>query len=613
MNRKKRLFRLSVFATVLLFGGQSFAAAKPIDYCKSLAKTLLQKPDRLDFSFLGFYNAPTCFFQASLSNEKANQALSPIQTTLWNAFESYSASQQQGSNLSSSGSTNAVSKPSGPTALAEEFGGANVTKGTSSTTVQWSPGKMLTNLALTNVIDLCLVDKKPKACISPTVLQALVPLTFKVTANTSNGTPSVSGSATNSTSSTSSAQQVNVNSQGAKGPNFAGLTAQYSFFQSRGGAAVKSSTNYGKSPAKQGTPSAAESSALQYLTSKIEAAETVLKKLKGCSAYGPWTDSARKALQAKIPNAVPQPSSAQIAQIQDDIETQYADLQEKMLNDKTCQDALDSIGDFYAAISKAKAYDIFEAEQSSSGKPQFTLEYDLNTPQNKPSYSSAKATFDWQFGKKTVKPPSDPTNPKSFTPHQRNVENLVGNQISKARQGSSAKTSPSEDQDAKNLAQDTSQPFSLTITGTADIYHTDMSSTVPSASHLRDIQAGAEIAWVFTPFGKTSVWGKTLGSATLAGAYSYEDQTSPAILTGPALSDFTGLPSSTTAAYAQRGVIHLAQVRLGFGTGKNMTFPIAATYSNRTELITHPTWGLQFGITYNFTSLFSSGSNNSGN
>jgi hypothetical protein len=121
------------------------------------------------------------------------------------------------------------------------------------------------------------------------------------------------------------------------------------------------------------------------------------------------------------------------------------------------------------------------------------------------------------------------------------------------------------------------------------------------------------LAYVFSPFGKNSLIGKALGSATLAGAYSYQDQTSPAILTGPALSDFTGLPSSVTSVYAKRGVIHLGQVRLGLGTGKNMTFPLAFTYSNRTELITHPTWGLQFGITYNLNSLFSSGTSGSGN
>jgi len=141
----------------------------------------------------------------------------------------------------------------------------------------------------------------------------------------------------------------------------------------------------------------------------------------------------------------------------------------------------------------------------------------------------------------------------------------------------------------------------------ADIYNAQPPSSVPSASHLRDISAGAEIANVSSPFGKDNALGSFLGSVTTALAYSYQDQTSPSILTGPALNDFTGLPSSVTSVYAKRGVIQLGQFRIGLGTGKNMNFPLVFTYSNRSELITHPTWGVNFGITYNLTSLFNSG------
>ena len=173
--------------------------------------------------------------------------------------------------------------------------------------------------------------------------------------------------------------------------------------------------------------------------------------------------------------------------------------------------------------------------------------------------------------------------------------------------GSTTVSAKELSQASKPLAQDTTQPFSLTLNGTVDIYNSEPPASVPSGSHLRDIRAGAEFDYVFSPFGTGSVFSNFLGSITAAAAYSYEDQTSPALLTGPALSDFTGLPSSTTAAYAKRGVIHLGQIRFGLGTGKNLTYPLAFTYSNRTELITHPTWGLQFGITYNLTSMFNSG------
>jgi len=113
---------------------------------------------------------------------------------------------------------------------------------------------------------------------------------------------------------------------------------------------------------------------------------------------------------------------------------------------------------------------------------------------------------------------------------------------------------------------------------------------------------------LFSPGADSSALRNFIGPITAAAAYSYQDQTSPAILTGAALSGFTGLPTSTTSAYAKRGVIHLGQVRLGFATGSNTTFPLAFTYSNRTELVTHPVWGVQFGISYNLNSLFSSSS-----
>ena len=296
-----------------------------------------------------------------------------------------------------------------------------------------------------------------------------------------------------------------------------------------------------------------------------------------------------------------------------EIENQYRVLFTMMQASKSCNDAVTHLRAFYETILEAKTYDFLQA---GAAKPEYALEYDLNTPLNKPSYSSVKATANWQFGKSTAKtgPTEDET---KFSAPQKAVRRFAAEQANvlgtanPSQASSTAKQGPAQ---AKKLAQNAAPPVSITITGTADIYNSEPSSSIPSASHLRDIQAGAELAYVFSPFGKNSALGNFLGSATAAAAYSYQDQTSPAILTGPALSDFTGLPSSTKAVYAQRGVIHLGQIRLGFGTGKNLTYPLAFTYSNRTELITHPTWGVQFGITYNLTSLFNSaGTSKSGN
>jgi hypothetical protein len=606
---KKNFCSLLFVASMFLFCRPS--ATAQTDFCKDIATKVLQDSDPidvLDHNVINIVNDPSCFIQA-------NPGIAPARTSLWNAFQSLSPSQQQGSNLSSSGSTNAVSKTSGPTSLVQEFGGANVTRGTSSTTVQWSPGTMLTNLALTGVEYLCLNKDEPKPCISSGLLRGLTPLTFKITANTSSGTPSMTGMAATS-GSTSSAQPVTVNSKGTSGPNFAGLTAQYAFF-SRNSSAVKSLT------------SKSDSTDLTRYKNELKKAWNTDHALAACDAYNTWAPLAEKDLKAKIQGK----TSSASDELKTDIQNEYARLLTAMLASQNCRPAVEAFREFYAALLEAKTYEDFKAVQSNSATPELAFEYDLNTPQNKPSYSSAKATVNWQFGKHTVTDNSASMNPetcdlKSPSSDQKQQRKQKQQQVDCAAvksyakkqadtltsaAGSINKTKQTTAQ-AKSEAQENAQPLSFTLTGSADIYNSEPSNSIPSASHLRDIQAGAEIAYVFSPFGKNSVLGGFLGSVTTAVAYSYEDQTSPAILTGPALSDFTGLPSSTTAAYAKRGVIHLAQFRLGFGTGKNLTYPLAFTYSNRTELITHPTWGLQFGISYNLTSLFnSSGTNKSGN
>jgi hypothetical protein len=620
MTINLRSLRVVGFSAALLFCRPAVAGEKPIDYCQDAAKKVLLDPTILDSNVINIVNSASCFFQASLSNRTANEAIAPVRTMLWNTFESVSPSQQQGSSLSSSGSTNTVSKPTGPTSLVEEFGGANVTRGTSSSTVQWSPGTMLTNLALTGADYLCLSKNQPAPCVSARLLRNLSPLTFKLTGNTSSGTPTTSGTAATATS-TAAAQQVTVNSKGNSGPNFAGLTVQYSLLGSRDKAAVKSLTSQVKSPGKVATPSATQSSAAKYFGSELHSLWEASHDLDNCTAYKNWVVPATEDLQAAVGTAsVPHPTAGQLAQVQGLIESEYGKLLAGMLSSEDCHPALKGFQGLYAAILEEKTYEDFVAAQSSSVKPELAVEYDLNTPQSKPTYSSVKATFNWQFGKGTPSVPSAPSgkdaSPK-LTSAQQSIHTFASNEAAKlapANPGKASATGKPASANAKALAHDNAQPWSLTLTGTADIYNVEPPSSVPSGSHLKDIQAGAELAYVFSPSSKKSALWNLLGSVTAAAGYSYQDQTSPSILTGPVLTTFTGLPSSTATAYAQRGIIHLGQVRLGFGTGKNLTFPLAFTYSNRTELIIHPTWGLQFGISYSLTSLFSSaGGNKSGN
>lgn len=565
--------------------------------CTNLAKQVLQENDLVGTNVLRPVNSISCFIE---SNSRVPvRSLVPARPALWNALNNLAGDEQQGSSVKSGGSTNAVSKPSGPSALIEEFGGANVTTGASSFTVQWSPGTMLTNLTTAGALNLCLDKGTPAGCISAGALKKLTPLTLKITANTSSGTSSLSGQSSGGSSGAAS-QQVAVNSKGASGPGFTGLTAQYSFL--------------GKKAA--GVPSVTS----QTVSSELGAANVVLGQLLTCPAFGEWQANATKdfvesGLIVPPDNKRPKPQvDAEVSALQHQIESEYGILWERLASG--CPGAVDKINALYAAILKTMAEEVLGTQQATL-TPEMALEYDLNTPQNQPSYSTAKFTLNWQFGKCTPDASGESSKAsctktkasKSDQAVQTKFEAAVSKQtasVTNATVTGSGNVANQTAAAAKPVAQAIAQPWSVTLSGDADVYHSEPPTSVPSASHWRDIQAGAEISRLITPSANSNGFWTFVGPITAAAAYSYQDQTSPAILTGPALTDFTGLPSSTTSAYAKRGVIHLGQVRLGFGQGANTSFPLVFTYSNRTELVVHPTWGVQFGVSYNLSSLFSS-------
>jgi hypothetical protein len=146
----------------------------------------------------------------------------------------------------------------------------------------------------------------------------------------------------------------------------------------------------------------------------------------------------------------------------------------------------------------------------------------------------------------------------------------------------------------------------LTANGAVSFYNGTPSTTVPGAQIFRDFQLAAETAYTFGS--KTPSF---LGQSTISAAYYYQDQTSPAILnvtpTQPVPGvTFTGLPTTATQVFAQRGVINLAQAKFNFIPGKgSINVPFSVTWSNRTELVTHSVWRTQIGISYDFDSLFS--------
>jgi len=610
--------------------GLASSARAQNDECRQLANDLLTNSGitqkiLLETNFAGLTDSVVCAVQANANNRKIAEAVAPQRTAVWNAFNNLSGSEQQGASSSAGASTNAVSKPSGPSALAEEFGGANVSTGTSSFTAQWAPGSMFTNLALTGVDYLCLSPGNPKGCISPKLLKRLTPLTLKITANTSGASSSATGTAS-ATAASGKAQPVTVTSKGASGPGFAGVTAQYSFWGSRKQAGVTSLTT-----------TSISSPVATYYVNEMNKAAAFTNALAGCDVYTQWQKGATAAVVETLSGVPVKPGKDDIQRTQNAIEEQFRMLVTDMLASKACTASIQGLQQFMAAILEAQTYEEFTAMEHSTAAPELALEYDLNTPQNQPSYSSAKFTGNWQFGKTVPKKgaaPAKASTAASGNPCNAGAKPAALCQIAQFAQsqaaavstvaGASAAKNPEAQAAsaasarmaaaaAKPLANANAQPGSLTVTGGAAVYHSEPSSSIPSASHLRDLQAAAEFSWLFAPNPNSSVVRTFIGPITAAAAYSYQDQISPAILTGPALADFTGLPASTTTAYTKRGVIHLEQFRLGFGKGSNTSFPLCFTRSNRTELITHPTWGVQFGVSYNLTSLFtSSGTSKSG-
>lgn len=149
--------------------------------------------------------------------------------------------------------------------------------------------------------------------------------------------------------------------------------------------------------------------------------------------------------------------------------------------------------------------------------------------------------------------------------------------------------------------------WTLTFNGAGSIYNSTPSSSIPGTSLLRDFQMAGETSYDFSKVKKSSILGHSTGSV----AYYFQDQTSPAVLNvtpGQPASGviITGLPSTATQVYAQKGNIDIVQEKFTYSPGSSsITLPISVTWANRTELVTNSLWRGQIGISYDFDSLFS--------
>jgi hypothetical protein len=265
------------------------------------------------------------------------------------------------------------------------------------------------------------------------------------------------------------------------------------------------------------------------------------------------------------------------------------------------KELLTAIDNYLASLSIFEA--LLDKAVLAAAKPAISLEYDFNTPVNQPTTSTAKIVISKAFFEKKCGKATKKTNADGATA-QRAPKSTPDNS---AKDPKAAKTSPCAPSSSSGGCIN---QLTLTFNGGGNFYNSPPSS-VPGAEAFRDVQVGAEVDWAICTSTPNRV-GSFLGNSTLGFTYYYQDQVSPSILkvasAGMPLPgiNITGLSSTASQVFTTRGPINFVQAKYGLGNGKNVKFPIAVSYSNRTDLITHRLWSAQFGVSYDLSSLLNS-------
>lgn len=140
-----------------------------------------------------------------------------------------------------------------------------------------------------------------------------------------------------------------------------------------------------------------------------------------------------------------------------------------------------------------------------------------------------------------------------------------------------------------------------TVNAALDFYASKAGA--PNVGTFRDVQLSAQLDLVF--FAKrplTLTW-------SLAGYYQWMKERALIVIPAGDVAPGTNIPLAGPAVtlLAPEGNIGLAQCKFTFAVrDTKFKFPLSFTYANRTELIKpkHNVWGGQFGISYDFDSLF---------
>jgi len=139
----------------------------------------------------------------------------------------------------------------------------------------------------------------------------------------------------------------------------------------------------------------------------------------------------------------------------------------------------------------------------------------------------------------------------------------------------------------------------MTANGGATLYDSLLGS---ATSRIRSSQAAFQLDYTATPSAAPV-------QAVVSGGYYFQYMSASGLLTLPSTQLAPGtaipLPGNASELLNTTGPIHIGQGKITISRkGTNVSIPIALTFSNRTDLIKATKVGGNFGITYDFSSLF---------
>ena len=611
---KLRLVLPILFALPFFLFNRAEAAATPAPppACSAMLQRIKDGGNNEDLRKLS--TSVTCFYELALQEQALRNTLRALAAVQKNA-----STIQTGAPAGSNGTTSAVSKPITPLSLATEYGGITSSTSNQTMTLQTTLDGIPSALATHGISPYCISPLVTiPGCVSRKNLQLLNRFGVGVTANTSSSSQNVKGTAAPAQG---TAQPASLTSAGTTAASLSSVFAKTTIWRGA----------Y-KLPA-QGPPGKnleAAKFVLAYGLSDLDLAPPdkenppKLMTLLTWKNYRDWqrTCVARIFTKEKL-------KSASTSEINDLFFRYYARIVGILFRgqsgacsstsppDLVTGDALIAKPDTPQGKELVSAFEtyiaaasLFEAQLDqmvlAAAAPVLSFEYDYNTPVNQPTTSTAKLVFSKAGLQKRCASSSKKTEDSGKKPDDKNTVDAAAKPMA---------TADSKDKKPNPCANSTDGSCINQLTGTLNAggnFYNSAPSSVPGAGAFRDAQVGAELDYAVCTSSANPIW-SFMANATFGLAYYYQDQVSPSILkVTPGMSvsgiNIVGLASTTSSVFSKKGPINFAQFKYGLGTGKNVKFPIAFSYSNRTDLITKPLWSAQFGVSYDFSSLLNSSS-----